>query len=111
MRNTYRVSYFKNGSEVTSFVCAESGEEAITFLGIVDTSGASVNTVARNVEVAGVDASHPSIPPMPVNVAPFDVPKVVSRQEVNTMVAGFQEQINGLQKQIADLAGTRAPAK
>ena|ERR1700756_177229 len=96
MKSCYRVVYYKGGSQITAFVVAETDTEASTFIGVVDGS-ASVTRVASPVEVSGLDPAHAALPSMPVNVAPFELPRSVSRAEFEALA----QQIAVLQQQLA----------
>ncbi len=85
-RGTYRVNYYVNGQPKSSFVCAESDVVAAAFLGVQDGSATSV-PVAYPVEVVGIDPAHAAIPVIVPNVAPFEAPKGVSRQEFDALLA------------------------
>lgn len=94
-RGVYRVNYYVNGQPKSSFVCAESDVAAANFLGVQDGSATST-PVAYPVEVVGIDAPHAAIPAIAPNVAPFEIPKGVTREE-----------FNALQRQLADLIAAK----
>jgi hypothetical protein len=99
----FRVNYFRGGQPATAYVVAVSEGHAAAFMGVTDGS-AQVNRVAYPVEVVGLDPAHAPLVPMPINVAPFELPKNVSRDEFNAL----QAQLADMQKQ---LAAKNAPAK
>ena len=86
MKNCYRVNYYKGGNPLSAFVCADSDVEASAFMGVTDGSS-QVNMIAKNVFVSGIDPAHAVIAPMPVNKAPYDMPKTVSRAEYEALLA------------------------
>jgi hypothetical protein len=59
---------YYNAEAKTALVVAESEAAALDFLGARDASPASpqISTVAQNVEVSGLDADHPALPPLAV---------------------------------------------
>jgi hypothetical protein len=85
-RNVYRVSYYVGGVAKQSFICAASEAEASDFLGVRDGT-ASVSTVASNVEVVGVDTVHDVLVPPIINVAPFDVQRQLTQDELTQIRA------------------------
>ena len=93
----WRVNYYSsNGAPATALVVAVEGSEAVAFLGIKDSSGVQAVRDRYPVEVVGVDKAHDAIPPIPVNVAPYQLPKGVSRDDLNAM----QAQIDQMKKQL-----------
>jgi hypothetical protein len=98
-RACFRVNYFLGGQPASAFIVAGTDTEASAFLGVQDGS-AQVSKVAYPVEVVGLDTAHALIPPTPVTVAPFDIPRTVSRSEFDS-----------LQAELADLKKQLAPAK
>jgi hypothetical protein len=100
---TFRVNYFKGGQATTAYVVAETDSDASAFLGVTDGS-AQVNRVAYPVEVVGLDTAHAPLPAMAVTVAPFDLPKAVSRQEfdaLQTQMADLRNQLAGQGKPVS----------
>lgn len=96
-RGLFRVNYFDPaGNPKTSFVVAFTDVEAAQFLGVVDSSGVQITRDRYPVEVAGLDATHASIPPIPVEKAAFDLPKSVSRSEFEAL----QATLNALTEQM-----------
>lgn len=81
--NLYRVNYYPNANGVpkTSFVVATDGNSASAFLGVRD-GQATATMIAENVEVVGLDAAHPAIASLAVNVAPYDAPKQFNQTEM-----------------------------
>lgn len=97
MRGVFRVNYQENGQPKSGFVAAFTDVEAAAHFGVADQSGVQVTKALYPVEVAGTDAPHAVIPSIPASVAPFDMPKSVSRQEFDAL----QSQIADLQQQLA----------
>lgn len=94
--NCYRVNYYKGGQPATAFVVAETDTAASNFLGVQDGS-ASVTRIAGPVEVVGLDAAHAPLPAMPVTIAPFELPKAATRQELDSVRA----ELDALKAQVA----------
>lgn len=95
-RGVFRVNYYLGGQPATAFVCSYSDTSASAFLGVMDGS-ASVTRVAYPVEVDGVDTAHAAIPALAITVAPFDLPKTVSRAEFEALasqIVELQTQLN-----------------
>src|SRR5437899_1813022 len=93
--NLYAVQYPVNGQSVVNFIVAGTDTEASAFVGVRDGS-AAVRTVAKDIEIVGIDAPHAAIvPPAPYKAA-FEVPKAVSRQEFDAL----QAQIVALTKEL-----------
>lgn len=92
MLNVYRINY----ANTSSLVAANSNTEAIDFVGAANVP-VSVSEVARGVEVVGVDSPHAPVAPIPPVVAPYDLPKTVSRAD-----------FDAANKQISDLSAVVA---
>lgn len=86
-RGVFRVNYQENGQPKSGFVVAFTDVEAAAFLGVANQSGVQVTKALYPVEVSGTDDPHAVIPSSPVNVAPFDISKGVSRDEFNALVS------------------------
>jgi hypothetical protein len=95
-RGVFRVNYQKDGQPQTGLVAAFSDVDAATHFGVASQSGVQVTKAMYPVEVAGVDDAHAIIPSTPPSVAPFDLPKSVSRDEFNAL----QAQLADVQKEL-----------
>lgn len=96
-RGVFRVNYQKDGQPQSSLVAAFTDGDAAAHCGVAGQSGVQVTKALYPVEVAGVDDPHAVIPSIPASVAPFDLPKGVSRDEFNVL----QKQIEELKAQLA----------
>jgi hypothetical protein len=90
-KGVFRVNYQENGQPQTGFVVADTDGEAAAHFGVAGQSGVQVTKAMYPVEVAGVDPQHANIPSPPASVAPFDLPKSVSRQEFDALTAQLAE--------------------
>jgi hypothetical protein len=84
-RGLFRVNYYENGQPKTNFVVAYTDVEAAQFMGVTGNSGVQVTQDRFPVEVAGIDAPHAAVASIPVTVAPFDLPRTVSREEFDAL--------------------------
>lgn len=96
MKSVYRVNYYDHGQPASIFICAESDVEASQFVGVRDGS-AQVSRVAGPVEVVGMDAAHPEIPPVPVFKAPPLPPNPVPWEKFDALT----QELANLRLQIA----------
>lgn len=103
MRGVFRVNYQENGQPKSGFVAAYTDVEAAAHFGVANQSGVQVTKALYPVEVAGADEQHATIPSPPASVAPFELPKSVSRQEfdaLNADIAALKAQIAGQGKSV-----------
>lgn len=83
-RSLFRVNFYVNGAIVSAYVCAFSAAEAIGFLGVRDSSAAAV-AIAHPVEVSGLDASHASLPVLPVTKTEPPPPQQFTNSELERL--------------------------
>lgn len=95
-RGVFRINTYESGRPVSYLVCAFTDTEAVGFVGATGISGTSAVRVLSPVEVIGLDDPHAGIAPIPVEKAPFDLPKFVSRSDFSAL----QAQVADLQKQL-----------
>lgn len=103
-KGVFRVNYYENNTPVSKLIVAESDVDAVAFVGAQNVSGVQAVRVMFPVEVAGLDAPHATVAPQPVNVAPFDLPKSVSRDEFNSLqnqLVALQAQLGGAGKPVS----------
>jgi hypothetical protein len=95
-RGVFRVNYYESGQPKTALVVATTDTEAGTFLGVTNVPGVQITRDRYPVEVAGLDPSHPEVLAPPIDRAPFDLPKSVSRADF----AALQVKVDELTAQI-----------
>ena len=86
-RGVFRVNYQKDGQPQTGLVAAFTDGDAAAHFGVAGQSGVQVTKALYPVEVAGVDDPHAVVPSIPASVAPFELPRNVSRSEFDALHA------------------------
>lgn len=90
-RGVFRVNTYDTGKPVSYLVCALTDVEAVAFCGAQDVGGTSAVRVLYPVEVPGIDATHEHLVPPPIDKAPFELPKSVSREDFNALKAQMDD--------------------